>query len=221
MCRAVCAALVLLAAAPAAAQAKRIAGRGRISVAPSVAYVPDTPLTQNGEHFLSARRVDRTPLGYGGWASFGYGATDGIEAAVDLLGAAQPFEFESIEPLTKVSFGAGVGARFIWQVDLGGFELQPRVAVGLLGTLLTVTGGGSTVSDSESFVTTYFGGVGTDLVLSESFGLQLEYRFLLGRARAPAEIHGSINAGGHFLMLGISYYLLGEAPHDRGSFDSL
>lgn len=221
MVRAVAVALAL-AAVPAAAQSKNIPGRGRISLAPSAAYVPDSPFRTNTQNALGASRREGTPLAYGGWASFGYGATESIEAAVDFVVATQTLNFD-LNPtgsatFNRLTYGGGIGPRFIWRVDLGAMELQPRLSFGLMGTVIAVQAeGGANVSSSESFITSYFGGAGLDLIVSESYGVQLEYRFLYGRGRAPTEIGGSINGGGHFLMLGVSYYLLGEAPHQSGS----
>lgn len=219
MGRAVVVAFVLLTAASVNAQGKVIAGRGRISLAPSLSYVPDGPFTANAESALGTRRSSQPPLAYGGWVSFGYGATDAIEVSIDFTAANQSIAFEGREALNRLTYGAGAGAgaRYLWQADLGDFQLQPRVALGIMG-LLVSTSGAADLRPSESFITAYFAGAGTDFVVSDSLGLQLEYRFVLGRGRAPGEIGGSINAGGHFLMLGLSYYLLGEPPHKTERF---
>lgn len=214
--RVVVAAFALFVAAPVWAQAKVIAGRGRISLAPSVSYVPDGPFTANAEAALGAQRSNATPLSYGGWASFGYGASEVIEVALDLMASTQSIEFEGREAFNRLTYGGGAGAKLLWQADIGSLQLQPRLGLGVMGSLVYVTGGG--VEARESFLTTYFAGAGADLVVSDSFGVQLEYRFLLGRGRAPGEIGGSINAGGHFLLLGISWYLLGEPPHRSEKF---
>jgi opacity protein-like surface antigen len=211
MLRAVIVALVLLGAVPAAAQARSIAGRGRISLMPSLSYVPDGPFTSNSEYALGTERLPDTPLGYGGWASFGYGPTEGVEVSIDLMASTQTIRFEGREDMHRLTYGGGAGGRFIWQADVGSFQLQPRVALGVMATLVYVSG--LKLPSSESFLTMYFAGIGTDFVVSESVGLSLEYRYLLGRGRAQPEIGGSINGGGHFLMLGFSYYLLGEPPH--------
>lgn len=204
----------LLFATAASAEATQIPGRGRITLLPGYNYTPDRPFYEHVSYNLgtTAKNNGAPTL----WASFAYGATESIEAAIDLFGLLQSIPIEGRDPLTKLSYGAALGARFVFPVELGSLHLEPHLAAGVMGTLINVQAGGLT--GAESFVTGYQGGAGIELHVSEAMAVGLEYRFLYARGLSPQEIHGTIDGGGHFLLASISWFFPGEPPHQSGEF---
>ena len=66
-------------------------------------------------------------------------------------------------------------------------------------------------------VTAYAGLVGATLRFADRFGATLEYKYILARGIAPGI--GGINAGGHWLGIGVTYYVAADpnesSPGDR------
>lgn len=207
--------IAFLAAASSFAQSRQLPGRGRITVMPGYSLVPDGPFVTNAQNALGTKLQSKTPGAPSLWGSFGYGANDALEVAIDLLGSLQTLQFEGREAIQRLTYGAGVAPRLYTQLKLGSMELQPYLTLGVAGAVISATGGGLT--RSESFVTGYSAGVGATLVPGESFGIGIDYRFLYARGRAPVEVGGTINGGGHFLLLSFSWFIAGDPPSQSGS----
>lgn len=201
-------AALLLAGTAASAQSVGIAGRGRISLMPGWNYAPNGPFFANANYHTGAVLSERPKGGPTAFASFGYGASEALEVGVDLFGAFEAIQFGDRGAFNRISYGAGLVGRYIFQPE--SLPLQPYLATGVMGTLVNSSGAG--FAGTESFVTGYLVGAGVDFSLGDTYAVGVGYRFMLARGRAPEDVQGSINGGGHFFLLSLSYYLPGEPP---------
>jgi len=200
--------LAVLCAAPALAQAPGVSGRGAVRLLPGWHLAWDDPFEAN------ARGAGLT-VGYprgggpGGFASFSYGATESLEVTVDGYGAWQQYAVRGDSPLDLWCYGVLVGARWVPLLSPGG-EVEGFFQVSTGPVLGNVTG--SAAAGGESLATGFLGGAGVSWNVTEPWALSLEYRYLFARPQAPPPVAGSINAGGHFLLLGVAWHVAGQAP---------
>lgn len=188
----------------AVATAGPLQGVGRVSVQPG------WRLTPNGAFYTSASAVGLPPAAAspGGpviASSFAYSATDNIEVAIDLILGGELFRFGNDAPLWSVTYGAGAGARFQWALgEWGPFqEVVPSAGL-LVGPTLVSVSGGRLQSSHEEAVAGYTASAGVTARVGQTWGVSLEYRFLLARGLVPGV--GSINGGGNWLGLGLAWY---------------
>ena len=201
--RAVLAALAVVAAAPAlAAEQGSVQGVGRITAGGGWRLVPN-------DHWRAGAAEQGTPEatpsigGPHAFISGGYGALDYLDVGLDLYVGGERHTLETLPTYTAVSYGVAVAVRFM-KADFLVQGLTPMAGVGLGPTICYV---GRDDGLIREIVTTGFSAMGgISWRLTHAFGLWLEYRFLLARGFAP-EIGRSINMGGSFFGLGVTFYL--------------
>lgn len=188
----------------AAATAGPLQGVGRVSVQPGWRYTP------NGPFYIStaAAGAPVAAPSRGGpviATSFAYSATDSIEVAVDLFLGGEQFRVENASSMLSVTYGAAAGVRFQWALgEWGPFQEVVPYAGLLVGPTLVNVSGGPLQGSHEESVTGFIGSAGLTGRVGETWGVSLEYRFLLARGLVPDV--GSINGGGHWLGLGLTWY---------------
>ncbi len=180
---------------------------GRVTISAGTRIIPNSGFIKALSD--SGTTVTRKwPVGIGGMASFGYGATDWIEICIDLFLGYEGFSTDTIGNVGSFAYGALMGVRFqklnIFMPGLlpyAGFSLGPLVS--------DVTS--STTGLRENLMTTYVGTAGVSYVFLDRFSVGLEYRFMY--ANATAADYGPINAGGHWIMATFGVlFLTGNDP---------
>jgi hypothetical protein len=210
--RLLCAVLLALAAQRGWA-APKLEGAGRVTLLGGWRLTPN-------DYFANTAAAAGFPLekpsagGPMATGTFAYGATENIEVGIDLFGGGETLKLQGLEPYTSISYGALVGARF--QTALFDGALVPHVGL-LLGPLLALVSTPSVQPQEERLVTAYAGLIGASLRFGDRFGATLEYKYILARGIAPGI--GGINAGGHWLGIGVTYYVASDpnesSPGDR------
>lgn len=200
------AALALLAALDASAQAR--GGAGRVSLMPGWRYTPNGSFTDSAE--AAGHPLQKpSPGGPQLTGTFAYAATDSIEAAIDLFGGYETLQLTDADELTSVTYGALLGFRAFTQwgswVPNFGFSLGP---------VLVYTSGGLGERAHERLVTGYSASAGISLFLSESLSLTADVRVLLARGLASGI--GGINGGGVWGGVGLTWWIASE-PSRPGS----
>jgi opacity protein-like surface antigen len=204
----VIAAALLLSAAPAVAAGMGVAGRGVVRLLPGWHLSWDDPFQENA-------RAAGIPLSYpreggpGGFLGFGYGASEDLELGVDLYGAFRQYRITDDRPLNLGAYGLFMTARWI-PIASSGAGLEAHVQVGMGPVLGNVTGNSRVAGESVS--TGFLAGTGVSWNVAESWALSLEYRWVLARPLAPESVGGTVGAGGHFLLLGVSWHVAGQPP---------
>jgi opacity protein-like surface antigen len=197
--------LLLFTAAPAVAG---VAGRGAVRLLPGWHLSWDDPFQAN------ARAVG-VPLSYpreggpGGFAGFAYGASDDLELGIDFYGAWRQYSVTGEGPLTLGAYGLIPSARWV-PVSAFGSGWEVHVQLGLGPVLANVTGHSQVFG--ESLTTGLLGGAGVSWHVADGWALSLEYRYLQARPAAPQAVGGTVGAGGHFLLLGVAWHTVGQAP---------
>ncbi len=117
-----------------------------------------------------------------------------------------------------MTYGALVGGRLQWPIDLG----APALLVPSLGlhagpTLVYVTD--EVKGGVERFTQAYALSAALSYRFADTWALTLEYKLMLARGRLP-EVPSSVNAGGSWFSLGFTWYLpkTGSSA-DRGGFN--
>ena len=203
------AALLWLSAVPALAQAAGVAGRGAVRLLPGWHLGWDEPFQVNA-------RAAGVPVSFpraggpGGFLSFSWGGTEELEVAVDGYGAWQQYAVAGGQPLDRVAYGLLLGARWIPAISPGG-EWEGFLQAGAGPVLANVTGNPG-AAKGEGLATGMMCGAGLSWNVAAPWAVTLEYRYLFARPHAPAPVGGSINAGGHFLLVGVAWHTAGQAP---------
>lgn len=90
-------------------------GVGRVSIGGGLRWTPNDHFNgraaEAGHPNTRAQEFVTAPLGFQGWGSFGYGAFEWLELAVDLFAGFESFQLEGWLPFSSVSYGALVGVR--------------------------------------------------------------------------------------------------------------
>lgn len=202
------ASLVLLSFLPCVAGAGGLVGTGRVSLQPG------WRLTPNDTFYASASAVGAPPatLSPGGPAlssSFAYSINDLIELGIDLFAGAELLRLEGQEPLVSLTYGGVVGLRLHWALgDWGPLEDVVPYAGLLGGPVLVYASGGNLAAPSELATTGYMGSLGISARLGDRWGLCAEYRLLAVRGVVPGI--GSVNGGGSWLGIGVTWYFPAE-----------
>lgn len=188
----------------AVATAGPLQGVGRVSVQPGWRLTPNGPL------YLSAAAVGlpaaaTSPGGPVIASSFAYSATELVEVAIDLFLGGELFHLGNDPAMWSVTYGAAAGVHFQWALgEWGPFQEVVPYAGLLVGPTLVSVSGGRLPSSHEEAVTGYTGSAGLSARVGDTWGVSLEYRFLLARGLVPGV--GSINGGGNWLGLGLAWY---------------
>lgn len=199
----------LLFSAPAAAQEEELPsleGSSRISLSGGWRYTPNdlfrTRLVEAG--YVPGRPSPGGPVLTG---VFGYSINDVVEVAIDLLAGGEQLQLQDADTLTSITYGGLIGLRF--QSAIGRFI--PSIGFQTGGILSNVDG---PKEGSESVIQAFAITAGLNARLSAQWGVGLEYRFMLARGGVP-EI-GSINAGGNWVTLGVTYFFPPDGKPTRG-----
>jgi hypothetical protein len=199
---------LLLAASPTNAGA--LEGEGRVSVQTGWRVTPNNTFYESAAAagFSAAGSSPGGPVLQG---SFGYSAAEWVEATIDLFAGGEMLRLVNQAALLSVTYGAAAGARLQWAFDAWGpfREVVPYAGLLLGPTLINVTGG-NLPAPREHVVTGYIGSAGVSARLADGWGLSLEYRFLVARGQVPGI--GSLNGGGSWLGVGVTWYF---APEQR------
>lgn len=211
--RALVAAVVCLASASFANASGSTDGIGRISVGGGARWTLNDWF--NGKAAAAGRPVTTAegfvtaPLGFQGTASFGYGAFDWFEVAVDVFGGFESFQLEGWQPFSSTSYGALVGLRVTrYDVLFPGFV--PYVGVQTGPILSTVTS--PSAPGSENVLQGWSVNGGAAYKITDRLGFFVDVRYLLGRVFV-AEIAGR-NVGGVFVSVGVSIFLPAAPKRD-------
>lgn len=178
----------------------RLEGQGRVSLMPGWRLTPN-------EYFYGSAQLAGHPVttpsrgGPMGVGSFAYGASEIWEVAIDLFAGTETLRLDGLEPISSVSYGALIGAR--WQTALLWEDLTFTVGL-LTGPTLVLVDSRAFSRPIERLTTAYGGNAGLCLRLAGSWGLSLEYRLLFARGVVPSI--GGVNGGGHWLSLGVTYF---------------
>jgi opacity protein-like surface antigen len=202
-------ALLLMSGSAAFAQGATVAGRGAVRLLPGWHLAWDDPFQENARAAGLPVTFPRSG-GPGGFVSFAWGATEEIEVAVEGYGAWQQYAVAGGKPLDNVAYGLLLGARWIPAISPGG-EVEGFLEAGGGPVLANVTGNPEAVK-GEALGTGFMGGFGVSWNVAEPWAVSLGYRYLFARPRAPSPVDGTINAGGHFLLLGVAWHTAGQAP---------
>ena len=203
---------VLVAAAPAAAE---LEGTQRVVALAGWRYTP------NDTFLASAVANNYQPEGvsWGGpqaSASFGYSFTDWAELAVDIFIGTERLNFVDSPPLSSTTYGGAVGVRFQGELKLFNRSFVPALGV-FTGPAFIYVSGLRALPPTETLIDSYTASVSGTSRITDSLGLTAEVRLLLTRGFVPGI--GSINGGGAWIGVGVSWYL-GQIPREqRGTLD--
>lgn len=209
---------VLFVAASASAQEDEgelapLNGVGRITIQGGWRLSPNGTFYDKYYALPDYRGVARAPTSPGGpffAGSFGYAMSDFIELGIDLFATAEQLRLTGAPTLTNITYGALVGVRFLGLLDF----LTPEGVVPFLGiqtgpTLVYSQAEG--IGQRELFTQTWAGTVGATFRLSARWGVTAEYRLAFVRGQSAFNNRpeftnlGSINAGGNWFALGVTY----------------
>lgn len=157
--------------------------------------------SEAGHPNTTAQDFVTAPLGFQGAASFGYGAFDWLELAVDLFAGFESFQLEGWLPFSSVSYGALIGVR-VTRYDFPVRGLVPYVGAQTGPMLVIVTS--PSAPGPERIIQSWSVNGGASWRFTERFGLFLDVRWMQGRVFV-AEIAGR-NVGGVFVSAGISVF---------------
>ena len=207
--------LVLVASLTSTAAFAELEGTQRVFGVAGWRYTP------NDTFFTSAVANNYEPAGAsigGPQASigFGYSFIDWAELAVDLYVGTERLSFTNAPPISSTSYGALLGVRLQTELTLFGRPFVPSLGI-FTGPAFIYVSGGRLLPPTETLTDAYAGALGGTVRLTDAIGVTAEVRVLLTRGHVPTI--GSINGGGAWFGLGVSWYL-GQIPREqRGAFD--
>ncbi|MBE2247975.1 MAG: hypothetical protein IAE78_00415 [Myxococcus sp.] len=199
------AALALLCAAgPALAQGSTT-DIGRVSIGGGLRWTMNdhfnAKAAEAGRAPTSREEFVTAPLGFEGMASFGYGAFDWLEVAVDLFAGFESFKLEGWLPFSSLSYGALIGLRLTrYDVLLPG--LVPYVGV-QTGPLLVLVSSPS-APGAERIMQGWSVNGGASYKFTDRLGVFVDVRYLYGRVFV-ADLAGR-NVGGVLVSAGLSIF---------------
>lgn len=158
----------------------------------------------NGRAAEVGRPIEKAgtaPFGFGGMASFGYGAFEWLELAIDLFGGFESFQLSGEEPFSSVSYGGLIGLR-VTRYDFPFQGLVPYVGV-QTGPMLTIVTSASEPG-GERILQGWSVNGGATFRITERVGVFVDVRYLYGRVYV-AEVAGR-NVGGVFVSAGVSLF---------------
>lgn len=194
-------AVALLLAAPSFADSPTD-GIGRISLGGGLRWTMNDYF--NARASEAARPVEAkgtAPWGFQGMASFGYGAFEWLEIAVDLFGGFESFQIAGEDLFSSVSYGGLIGLR-LTRYDFPFQGLVPYVGVQTGPMLAIVTS--ASEPGGERILQGWSVNGGASFRITDRFGLFVDVRYLHGRVFV-AELAGR-NVGGLFVSAGVSLF---------------
>lgn len=185
-------------------------GVGRISIGGGLRWTPNdyfsAKAAEAGRGLISGGTA---PFGPQAHASFGYGAFEWFEVAIDVFGAYESFSLDGWLPFNSISYGLLVGGRVTrYDVLIKGLVPYAGIQTGLL--LSQVTSPSS--PGSERALQPLSLNAGAAFRFTERFGAFVDARWMLGRVFV-ADIAGR-NVGGVFLSVGVSIFFPAQAKRD-------
>ncbi|MER2565894.1 MAG: hypothetical protein ABTQ32_34535 [Myxococcaceae bacterium] len=202
-------AVALLIAAPSFADSSTD-GVGRISLGGGLRWTMNdyfnSRATEVGRPVL---KTGTAPYGFQGMASFGYGAFDWLELAVDLFGGFESFQLADEELFSSVSYGGLIGLR-VTRYDFPFQGLVPYVGV-QTGPMLTIVTA-PTEPGGERILQGWSVNGGATFRITERIGVFVDARYLYGRVFV-AELAGR-NVGGVFVSAGVSLFFPSSPKRD-------
>lgn len=202
-------AVALLLAAPSFADSSTD-GVGRISLGGGLRWTMNDYF--NARAAEAGRAVEpkgTAPLGFQGMASFGYGAFEWLELAVDLFGGFESFQIAGEDMFSSLSYGGLLGLR-VTRYDFPFQGLVPYLGV-QSGLMLSIVSSPTEPAGERAMQTWSVNG-GATYRLTERFGFYLDIRFLTGRVFV-AELAGR-NVGGVFVSAGVSFFFPSTPKRD-------
>ncbi|MCU0700227.1 MAG: hypothetical protein MUC96_27280 [Myxococcaceae bacterium] len=178
-------------------------GMGRISVGGTLRLTPNDYF--NGKAAEAGRELvadgTTSPFGAGGVASFGYGAFEYFEVAIDLYAAWEAFVLQGLRPFSSTNYGILLGFRVTrYDVLFKGFAPYVGAQTGL--SLATVTS--PDAPGSERALQPWSVNGGFAWRFTDRLGIFLDVRYLLSRLYV-ADIAGR-NVGGVFVSAGLAIF---------------
>lgn len=202
-------AVALLIAAPSFADSSTD-GVGRISLGGGLRWTMNDYF--NARATEAGRPVEKTgtaPFGFQGMGSFGYGAFDWLELAVDLFGGFESFQIAGEDLFSSVSYGGLIGLR-LTRYDFPFQGLVPYVGV-QTGPMLTIVTA-PTEPGGERILQGWSVNGGATFRITERVGIFVDVRYLYGRVFV-AELAGR-NVGGVFVSAGVSLFFPSSPKRD-------
>jgi hypothetical protein len=189
-------------------------GVGRISIGGGLRWTPnwyfDDRASAQGRATTGAEEPVTAPFGPQGLVSFGYGAFEWFEVAIDLFVGYESFQLQGWLPFTSVSYGALIGVRATrYDFPLPG--LVPYVGVQTGPMLVTVTS--PSVPQSEALMQAFSVNGGAAYKITDRLGLFVDVRWILGRVFV-ADIAGR-NVGGIFASAGLTIFFPPSPKRDQ------
>lgn len=180
-------------------------GVGRVSIGAGLRWTP------NGYFNGKAAEVGRAPTDYGefvtaplgpqGMASFGYGAFEWLELAIDVFGAFESFQLADWAPFTSTSYGGLLGIR-VTRYDFPVKGLVPYVGVQTGPMFVTVSS--PDVPGTERIMQAWSVNGGAAYKFTDRLAVFVDARYLYGRAFV-GEIAGR-NVGGLLFSAGLTIF---------------
>lgn len=198
-------ALLLLAVPGLAAAQSSLDGVGRIST--QLGWRLTTNRTFTDGYYsqpanVSLQRAEGSPGGPLVAATFGYAVTDHVELGVDLFATGERIHLTGAPTLTTLTYGAMVGLRLQTLFEgVGPQGLIPWVGILSGPTLVLSTFEGS--SGTEGVRQAWGLSAGASLRLTPRWAATAELRGVL--VRGPVKDLGSVNGGGAWMALGLTY----------------
>lgn len=192
--------LMVATGSPAWAQSEGIEGWGRISLLGGWRWVPNWYFAERAAS-AQAPFVRPSPGGPVAAASFGYGAMEWVELSVDLFYGSESFELQGHQPFSSVTYGATIGPRLTAR-SLFFRAVAPHASVQAGPGLSTVTS--SSIPASERLLGLLSANGGFTVHVAERWGVTFDVRWVM--ARFPVEGVGSINVGGVWFSVGVSFF---------------
>ncbi|MDP3503025.1 MAG: hypothetical protein Q8S33_22015 [Myxococcales bacterium] len=180
-------------------------GVGRVSFGGGLRWTPNgffnVKATEAGRPTTSSEEFVTAPLGFQGMASFGYGAFEWLELAVDVFGGFESFQLEGWLPFSSVSYGGLIGVR-LTRYDFPFAGLVPYLGIQTGPMLVTVTS--PSLPGAERIMQAWSVNGGAAWKFTERLGLYVDIRYLYGRAYV-SEIAGR-NVGGVWFSAGLTIF---------------
>lgn len=183
-------------------------GTGRITISPTWRLVPNT-LFEGSAAASGFPFAKRSPGGPGLFATGAYAITAELEVEISLFAGAEQLHLSGLPVLTSVSYGGIAGARL--GISFWEDRLRPSIFAGT-GVGLVLTTGAGMETNPEKLTQPWVFGVGFAVNLAPSWDLNFDYRLFIGSRGAVTDI-GSLNGGGSWFSIGVSYLFAPEAGY--------
>jgi hypothetical protein len=180
-------------------------GIGRASLGGGLRWIPNDHFNEKAAQAGHANTLQEemvtAPLGGQGMASFGFGAFEWFELAVDIFAGVESFKLEGWLPFSSVSYGGLLGIR-VTRYDLPFKGLVPYVGAQTGPLLVTVSSPSS--PGTERIIQAWSVNCGAAYKFTDRLGIFFDARYLVGRVYV-SDIAGR-NVGGLWFSAGLSIF---------------